>query len=1187
MDEVTDRQEKIRQYLLGLITDEADLLDFEERLANDESFGREFDVAEDDLIDDYIDGGLLPDDRARFRKYFLVSSERRDRLKLHAALREIARRPAPVPGKIGFPAFLQGWPAVRLVAATVLLCAAGFAVWRFGFYESPIDKAIADIRTAFRGQRPVESRTSIDPGYGPFVVVRSGDPAPAPADERARTRAFANLTNIADQKSAEAHRALGVLYLNDLKFEEALGELRVAERIAPESAELQSDLGAVRLEIAKKKRFEGNERAAAENLDASVGHSERALAIDPGFAPALFNRALALQERRAVGEAVRAWERYLAVDPASGWAEEARRHLEALRSRSAAELSAEELESRFLTAAAANDATEAWRLLNGNRELIRGKYLPQRLAASLLRRDDPERSPVADALKFAARLESERLKDPFASRIAEFHSNLTGAKIDRALAAHTAVEKGNELCLVRQAYGEAASQYERAAAGFRAAGSEADALLADYLAAYATINDERTEDGIVKLERIRATAKREGFVWLEMTVLHWIGGGNAKLGRSAKASAAFREATAMAERLGDSYALQRNLIEHSNLLSFLGQADDALRNLARLLEEGGRSGTSLRQQYRNNVSAYNVLMRLRLFRTARLFALESAAISDELNDQMFRVVSRVNAATAFARTGNHSEAERSLGEAAEVANSITDQKTGPKMRALTLLARGDLAHESGQFDEAANRFAEAVRLYESLEMPARLYEARKGSLRSAIALGKTSEAEAGIPPVLEMAEGFRDRIGRVDERTSFFDREQSVYEIAAGFEAARGRLEAAYDYAERANARSLIDWLAAGEKSPAAAAELRSMLDERAELADLAAIRSRMPADTQILQFTVLDDRILIWVVSRDKFVGRASSVPIGELERLVGEYLKAVRDPSASAGSDEIGSRLYRLLLSPVAGDLDPAKSVCLIPGKMLFFVPFAALRGESGKAFVEEFEHFYAPGANAFLRFTEMAAERAAAPERKILSVGNPKFDRTAFPSLADLQGAETEAEAVAALYPESRTFLGSRAVKADTQSALAGSDVFHFAGHYVVVPNSPLSSFLLLAENESDPEASRLTNRELAAKRLARTRLVVLSACQTGVEQYVNGEGLIGLSRTFLAAGVPLVVGSQWQVDSAASVELMRRFHENRRRGGMPSAKALRSAQIGMMTDPSGRFRAPFYWAGFAVFGGRADF
>jgi CHAT domain-containing protein len=112
-----------------------------------------------------------------------------------------------------------------------------------------------------------------------------------------------------------------------------------------------------------------------------------------------------------------------------------------------------------------------------------------------------------------------------------------------------------------------------------------------------------------------------------------------------------------------------------------------------------------------------------------------------------------------------------------------------------------------------------------------------------------------------------------------------------------------------------------------------------------------------------------------------------------------------------------------------------------------------------------------------------------------------------------------------------------------------------------------------------------------RLPATRLVVLSACQTGIEQQYRGEGAVGIARPFLAAGVPLVVASLWPVDSDATERLMVGLHRLRARGGggdhLPTAEALRRAQIELLRGVDGRYRQPYYWAAFTAIGGYAEF
>jgi CHAT domain-containing protein len=135
--------------------------------------------------------------------------------------------------------------------------------------------------------------------------------------------------------------------------------------------------------------------------------------------------------------------------------------------------------------------------------------------------------------------------------------------------------------------------------------------------------------------------------------------------------------------------------------------------------------------------------------------------------------------------------------------------------------------------------------------------------------------------------------------------------------------------------------------------------------------------------------------------------------------------------------------------------------------------------------------------------------------------------------------------------------------------------------------MSSFLLLASDGDDPAKSELSNLELQKMSLPRTKLMVFAACDSGIESYYRSEGMAGMSRTMLAAKVPLIVASQWNVDSAATARLMARFHEARRKEHLSTTAALRAAQLELINDPTGRFRSPYYWAAFAVYGGHADF
>jgi CHAT domain-containing protein len=211
-------------------------------------------------------------------------------------------------------------------------------------------------------------------------------------------------------------------------------------------------------------------------------------------------------------------------------------------------------------------------------------------------------------------------------------------------------------------------------------------------------------------------------------------------------------------------------------------------------------------------------------------------------------------------------------------------------------------------------------------------------------------------------------------------------------------------------------------------------------------------------------------------------------------------------------------------------------------------------------------------------------------LLSVGNPSFDPGEYPDLKSLPESAREAEEIAAGYSIAYKLIGPNALKDSIEKKLPDANVFHFAGHYIVDERYPLLSRLVLAKKKGLASAEGdgdLKGGDLVGKRLPHAKLVVLSACQTGSEGYYNGEGLMGISRMFLETGIPLVVASQWAVESESTAQLMIKFHHYRKAPSVSSVEALRQAQLEMLNDRTGPYRDPYYWAPFLAVGGYADF
>jgi len=172
--------------------------------------------------------------------------------------------------------------------------------------------------------------------------------------------------------------------------------------------------------------------------------------------------------------------------------------------------------------------------------------------------------------------------------------------------------------------------------------------------------------------------------------------------------------------------------------------------------------------------------------------------------------------------------------------------------------------------------------------------------------------------------------------------------------------------------------------------------------------------------------------------------------------------------------------------------------------------------------------------------------------------------------------EAVTIAAMFPDSRALVRAAASKSAVKELGNGFSILHFATHGKFDANAPLSSGIYLAKGrESD---GVLTVSDLYSLRWD-VDLVTLSACETGLGKVANGDDVIGLTRGFLYAGARSIVASLWEVDDAATEQLMESFYRNLGTSG--KREALRLAQI----ETRQKFPEPWFWAAFNILG-RAD-
>jgi CHAT domain-containing protein/tetratricopeptide (TPR) repeat protein len=191
----------------------------------------------------------------------------------------------------------------------------------------------------------------------------------------------------------------------------------------------------------------------------------------------------------------------------------------------------------------------------------------------------------------------------------------------------------------------------------------------------------------------------------------------------------------------------------------------------------------------------------------------------------------------------------------------------------------------------------------------------------------------------------------------------------------------------------------------------------------------------------------------------------------------------------------------------------------------------------------------------------------------------------SLRRLLFSRDEAEAILSALPPRQGSLKALDFRANRNTAMSDElgqyRIIHFSTHGLLDSRHPELSGLVLSlfDEEGHPEEGFLRLNEIYNLRL-NADLVVLSACQTGLGKEVRGEGLMGLVRGFMYAGSPRVVASLWQVDDAATAELMKRFYRGMFQEQLPPSAALRAAQIEMLKRR--HWQAPYYWSAFVLQG-----
>ncbi|MBD2485194.1 CHAT domain-containing tetratricopeptide repeat protein [Planktothrix sp. FACHB-1365] len=698
-----------------------------------------------------------------------------------------------------------------------------------------------------------------------------------------------------------------------------------------------------------------------------------------------------------------------------------------------------------------------------------------------------------------------------------------------------------------------------------------------------------------------------------------------RLGQYQKAIEVYQQSLTIRREIGDHNGEWSSLMGLGNTYLNLGQYQKAIdfsrQSLTISREIGNRFGEGNAQV--NLGIAYWYLGQ---YQKAIEFYQQSLTISREIGDRDGEGRDLNNLGAAYNSLGQYQKAiefyQQSLTIKREIGNRFGEGRT---------------LHNLGAAYDSLGQYQKAIEFYQKSLAITRGIGDRNGegySLNSLgwtlFKLGNLPEAEKHLFASLEVKESLRQDIKDDLNKVSLSETQRSTYNTLQEVLIAQNKINQALEVSERGRGRALAELLAQQFTSDS------NQFSPVVSLAQLKKIAQQQKAT--IVEYSIVGDdfsiegkpqsqesELYIWVIkptgevefrrsdlkplwqqqntdlSRLIFAARCfdndackSDFTVasarGELTRTqtrssglfnvnADARVQAQNIPIPSSSKNPEFQQLYQLLIQPIADLLptNPDERVIFIPTDSLFYLPFAALQDETGKYLIEKHTIVVSPSI-AVLESTHQKRQNLSNSASDILIIGNPQMPKIA-PSpgkepmaLKPLPFAEKEAISIGELL-KIQPLIGANATESTVLNRLENARIIHFATHGIFDNIQPLNSGIALTPSGS--EDGLLTADQIFGLKL-NAELIVLSACDTGLGE-ITGDGVIGLSRSFLSAGVPSLVVSLWSVDDQATGELMTQFYQNLQTT-KDKAQALKQAMLTVKkTNPN-----PYYWSAFMLMG-----
>lgn len=349
-------------------------------------------------------------------------------------------------------------------------------------------------------------------------------------------------------------------------------------------------------------------------------------------------------------------------------------------------------------------------------------------------------------------------------------------------------------------------------------------------------------------------------------------------------------------------------------------------------------------------------------------------------------------------------------------------------------------------------------------------------------------------------------------------------------------------------------------------------------------IRSSLKPDEVLIDYTLSAKSLIILAISTDQVRVKTMQVP-NYFHNQIKQYLSHMHMNSRVGFSEYIhlAFGFWELLLEPIE-DMIIGKQLIIIPDGGIGYLPFDTFVTDSiipQRKHYNELPLLIKSYSISYLNSIEQfIATRQSANSKPVGIQAFAPFSTKPYigvdKELSALSGSKEEVVKISK-YALTRKHLGRKATKKAFKKEMTKPDVMHLATHGILSSGNPMNNRILFHQTKDETELFlfEVINMTINSK------LVVLSACETGSGEVQEGEGIMSLTRGFHYAGAPRIVMSLWPAFDTPSVQIMEEFYKELA-NNTRLADALRKSKLKYLNMAMSSESHPGLWANYQLSG-----